>query len=69
MQYNSRITNALKTIEDCQNFIPSKHGLKKYTDQYPERISNALFHLGEAKKSLHESNSAFFGGTIEIIVK
>lgn len=69
MQYNSRITNALKTIEDCQNFIKSKQGFKKYADKYPERISNALFHLDAAKKSLMESNSAFFGGKIEIIVR
>ena len=69
MQFNSRITNAIKTVEDCQDFIQSKYGFKKYANQFPDRISAALFHLGEAKKSLVKSNSAFFGGNIEIIVR
>ena len=69
MQYNSRIINAIKAIENCQDFILSKYGFKKYANQYPDRISAALFHLGETKKSLIKSNSAFFGGKIEIEVK
>jgi hypothetical protein len=69
MQYNLKVAKALKEISNCQKFLEAKTGFKKYAEQYSERVSYALFHLQEARKSLSESNTAFFGGKAVIEVR